>query len=645
MFTKGFPGTREAIPLHAFALKPVAGSGPQDKAASWTWRYSAAILSVAAAFALRFALIPLVGHTELAFTIFLPAILFAAWLGGFGAGVLSVGLSAISGAYFMEPVGSLLVRNRKDEISLLVFIALGFGMVLLADSQKRAVERAVRAEGAERNERRRFETTLASIGDAVVATDGEGRITFANRVASSLLRAPEADLLGRHLDDVFRIVNESTRADVESPVARALREGGIAGLANHTVLIAQDGTELPIDDSAAPIHTEGGAAVGAVLVFRDITERRATEKLLAAQTGELRQKAQLLERVDCFVRDLEDRIVYWNSGAVDLYGFSADEAVGQVSHKLLKTVFPTPLEGIRAELMSAGCWDGELIQTRRHGDQVTVVSHWSVQRDENGQPTAILQVNVDVTDRKRVEEAQRQSELAARLLQIQEEERRRIGRELHDSAGQKLVMLKIHLDSLQSGSGPGEAQRVADCVRLADDLIKEVRTTSYALYPPMLEDIGLKSAISWYLDGFMQRSGIVTRLESPSDFVRPPRELELALFRVLQESLTNVFRHSGSPVANVRLDMKDGMIRLEVADQGKGIPAEVLDAFNRGSLSKLGVGLRGMKDRIRQLGGQLNVSSTAGGTVVSAAVPWREALPKNQTYRRDAAHAAADFAC
>ena len=643
MLTKipGSPGTQDTTPFLTPGLGPMAGPGSHSKAVSWALRYSVAILSVAAAFVLRLALTPLVGYTELAFTIFLPAILFAAWFGGFGAGVLSVGLSAVSGAYFMEPFGSLLVRGRKDQISLLVFIALGCGMVLLACSQRRAMERAVRAEDAERHERRRFETTLASIGDAVIAADKDGRVTFANRVALSLLKAPAADLLGKCLDDVFRIVNESTRAKVESPAARTLREGGIVGLTSRTVLISEDGREIPIDDSAAPIFGEGGATVGMVLVFRDITERRATEKRLAEQTAELRQKAQLLERVHCFVRDLEDRIVYWNPGAVDLYGFSADEAVGQISHQLLKTALSVPLEDIRAELMGAGRWDGELIQTRRDGGQVTVASHWSVERDDSGRPAAILEVNVDITDRKRAEEAQRESELAARLLRIQEEERRRIGRELHDSAGQKLVLLKIHLDSLESG---GEAQRVAECVRLADDLIKEIRTTSYALYPPMLEDIGLKSAISWYVDGFMQRSGIATRLESPSDFVRPPRELELALFRVLQESLTNVFRHSGSPVANVRLDAKDGVIRLEVADQGKGIPPEVLGAFNRGSLSKLGVGLRGMKDRIRQLGGQLNVSSTAGGTIVSAAVPWRETAPGHAAYRRDA-HAAADLAC
>ena len=228
----------------------------------------------------------------------------------------------------------------------------------------------------------------------------------------------------------------------------------------------------------------------------------------------------------------------------------------------------------------------------------------------------------NITERRDAEEARRQSELSAELVRVQDEERRRIGRELHDSAGQNLVMLKINLDLLALESNPDETmhRKLAECIHLADQLIGEVRTTSYALYPPTLEDVGLKSAIQSYLDGFRERSGIVTKVEIPPDFARPPRDLELAIFRVLQESLTNILRHSGSPVANIRLDIKDGTVRLEVADQGKGIPPEVLDAFNCGSLGTPGVGLRGMKERIRQLGGNLSVSSTAGGTIVSAAV-------------------------
>ena len=200
---------------------------PQSNERPWPVRYGVAVSIIVVAALLRMALTSLVGPTELAFSIFLPAILFAAWFGGFRAGALSTVLSALAADYyFTQPVGSFRIHNRSDEASLLIFLVLGFGMAWLAHSQRRAVDRSVRAESAERNERQRFETTLASIGDAVIATDKEGRVTFVNQIAQSLLRAPESAVLGRHLGDVFRIVNELTRAKVESPVAKVLREGG-----------------------------------------------------------------------------------------------------------------------------------------------------------------------------------------------------------------------------------------------------------------------------------------------------------------------------------------------------------------------------------------------------------------------------------
>jgi len=184
-------------------------------------------------------------------------------------------------------------------------------------------------------------------------------------------------------------------------------------------------------------------------------------------------------------------------------------------------------------------------------------------------------------------------------------------------------MLKLRLDSLEPNLGPddGIRQQLAECSRLAAETIREVRTISYALYPPMLEEAGLKSAIPWFLHGFMERSGVTTKLDIADDFPRQPREVELAIFRVLQESLTNVIRHSGSRAANIRVSMQGEVVKLEIADQGKGISPLVLEALNRGSLGELGIGLRGMRERIRQLGGALEVSSISGETIVRASVP------------------------
>ena len=220
-------------------------------------------------------------------------------------------------------------------------------------------------------------------------------------------------------------------------------------------------------------------------------------------------------------------------------------------------------------------------------------------------------------------------ELSSHLLRLQDEERRRLGRDLHDSVGQYLAVLKMGLDSLKGdmeASGDAADSRILECVALAEESIKEVRTISYLLYPPMLEEMGLKTAIPWYLEGFGKRSGIETKLEMPAESVRLPRDVEVAVFRVLQESLTNVHRHSQSPSAHVRMQIKDGTILLEIKDCGKGLPKDFLEE-TRESSGTLGVGLRGMRERMRQLGGHLELSSSALGTTVLARVPCEEVRP------------------
>ena len=311
--------------LFAFGLEPFASPEPQAWRRSWLLRYGAAVLAVVAIGLLRAALTPLVGPTSIPFSLFFCAVAFAAWFGGFRPAVLSIALSLLTGAYFFAaPTGSFRVRDRDDQVTMLMIVVVGFGMALLSRSQRGAVERASRARESERHERQRFETTLASIGDAVIATDAQGRVTFANRVALFLLRRSEGEVTGKPLDEVFRIVNEFTRASVESPVARVLREGAIVGLANHTTLIASDGTEVPIDDSAAPIRVADGATEGTVLVFRDIAERRRAE---AAS----RLLASIVESSDDAIvsEDLKGNVTSWNNGAERMFGYSKDEMVGQ----------------------------------------------------------------------------------------------------------------------------------------------------------------------------------------------------------------------------------------------------------------------------------------------------------------------------
>ena len=258
-----------------------------------------------------------------------------------------------------------------------------------------------------------------------------------------------------------------------------------------------------------------------------------------------------------------------------------------------------------------------------------------VTRDVTDRMEAHKALESEVAERRQTEKRLRDSQksmrqLSLHLLRTQDEERRRIGRDLHDSLGQYLAVLKMKLDLLTrlvAHKDDEVLQGFNQCLQLTQDSIKELRTVSYLLYPPMLEEMGLKSAIPWYLDGFSARSGIKTTFEVQVDVDRLPRDSELALFRILQESLTNVHRHSGSKIAHVRLLTKEDMAILEIEDEGKGMPSELLEQSGQDWIGALGVGLRGMNERLSQLGGRLEIISKEDGTIVSAAVPISESSP------------------
>ena len=211
--------------------------------------------------------------------------------------------------------------------------------------------------------------------------------------------------------------------------------------------------------------------------------------------------------------------------------------------------------------------------------------------------------------------------LSARLLQLQDDERRRIARELHDSVGQMLAALNMNLSAVRADIErlSKTANALADSENLVHEMTSEVRTISHLLHPPLLDEAGLSSALRWYVDGFSLRSKINVDLDLPDDFVRLTRESETAIFRVIQECLTNIHRHSGSPIAKIRLRQRDHQVFVEVADKGKGIPAEKQQEM--ATTGTPGVGIRGMRERLRQLGGTLEIDSDGSGTVVMVRLP------------------------
>lgn len=233
----------------------------------------------------------------------------------------------------------------------------------------------------------------------------------------------------------------------------------------------------------------------------------------------------------------------------------------------------------------------------------------------------------DITARKQAEEALQKSEehlhqLSARLLKLQDDERRRLARELHDTTAQKLAAAAVNLSRLQPRAEALDARAqtvLTDTRTLVDQSAKEIRTLSYLLHPPVLETLGLADAVRDYADGFAQRSGLRVDLEIAPDFPKLSEDFELALFRVLQESLANVHRHSSSRTVSIRLFAQDRAVSVEVTDAGSGIPEEVLQALDgRTGGAKLGVGIAGMRERLRQLGGRLEIVSDRGGTTIRA---------------------------
>ena len=298
----------------------------------------------------------------------------------------------------------------------------------------------------------------------------------------------------------------------------------------------------------------------------------------------------------------------------DLLGKSVFEIFGErgartevVLREMLQTGRPVQDRAISAEL------PGKPGQVR----------HWLVNYfpipDSSGAYTQVGLIAVDVTARRNAEEALRK--LSGRLLGIQDQERRRIARELHDSLGQYLAGLKIAIEMLASSSQSEKNQALlVECSEILEKSITETRTLSHLLHPPLLDEAGFASAASWFVSGFSERSGIPVSLDLPPDLPRPSEAVEIALFRVLQESLTNVHRHSRAASAEIKVEADAEQITIEIRDHGRGMPREILEQVGDGT--RLGVGLAGMRERIHELVGEFEVKSDENGTTIRATVPF-----------------------
>ncbi len=521
-----------------------------------------------------------------------------------------------------------------------------------------------RAESALRESERRLREMIDALPAAVYTTDAEGRLTHFNPAAIELSgRTPQ---LGT---DRWCVSWKLFRPDgtplphSECPMAVALKEGRVE---DGVEVIAErpDGARIWFTPYPRPLRNDEGKIVGGINMLLDITQRKhAEERERQLATEALAATAKfraVFEQTTVFagIMTLDGIVIDANQLCLEVCGYRAEDIVGRL---FWETGWWQRSPEARVKIRAA-------TSQAAHGTpyREVLTYHWADGterlvdfmlhpiRDEQNQIIFLHPTGVDITDRKRVEDNYRalaetleeqvlartqelqhrnretleQSkqvrELSHRLLQLQDEERRRIARELHDSAGQVLTTLGMNLAGIVQKareSAPQLVNGAEEAEQLVRELSQEIRTTSYLLHPPLLDESGLPEALSWYIRGLHERGGLNVTIAIPEDFGRLSDDMELVLFRIVQECLTNVHRHSGSKVATIRIARGGEAVTLQVQDEGTGIPAEKLAQLqSQGG----GVGIRGMRERVLQAGGEMSIESGESGTTISIALP----LPK-----------------
>jgi PAS domain S-box-containing protein len=365
-------------------------------------RYGAAVATVGVALCLSLLITPLGERTP--FILFFPAIMAAAWYGGLGPALVATVLSAVATDYVLLPPALGFSFTPTTALLLGVFVAVSVFISTVHTALRR--------------ERTRFAVTLTSIGDAVIATDPEGRVRFMNPVAEALTAWGAHEAKGKDLGEVLHIVNMETRDVVESPVGKVLREGTVVGLANHTLLLARDGTERPIDDSGSPIREPDGRLAGVVLVFRDVSERRRAEEALHESQARL-HLALSASRTIAWSWDLRTGAVTHSENAGEILGLPASECISAGWER----VHPEDVARVRATLERAvaqrGGYQCDFRVIRPDGGGVLwLQAHGTVECDAASEPLRIIGTATDITVRKRTEDGLRR---AAALLELTHE--------------------------------------------------------------------------------------------------------------------------------------------------------------------------------------------------------------------------------
>lgn len=484
------------------------------------------------------------------------------------------------------------------------------------------------------DQRERYRVTLASIGDGVITTDIEGRVTYLNPVAEVATGWTTAEAYGADLGKIFQIVNEETRLPVQNPATRALQEGTVVGLANHTILIRKDGSECPIDDSAAPIRDEEGRVNGCVLIFRDITERKAIEKRSADSTAAARFLASIVDSSEdaIIAVSLNGTIQTWNGAAERLYGYSAREAVGKPISILIPADRADEEDRLIARLLSGErITHFDTVRLKRNGQTVDVSLTLSAVRDENDRIIGTSKMVRDISETKAAEKR-----IYGLMADLKDADRRKdefLAILAHELRG-PLAPIRHSLEIIKRTQGNGEILRTASTtmdrqltqmVRLVDDLLDVSRITRNKL-ELRRERVNLNEVLEQAIQicqPFAEslRHRVSVEIDPEPIFVNGDPVRLAQVFTNLIQNAYKYTEHGGSIWLTARREGSE--VRVSVKDTGVGIPPDLLprifDLFIQversleRSQGGLGIGLTLVKQLVAMHEGTVSASSDGPG--------------------------------
>ena len=457
---------------------------------------------------------------------------------------------------------------------------------------------------------------VASSDDAIISKNLDGIITSWNKSAERIFGYTPEEAIGRHITLIISPERHAEESDILDRLRRGERVDHF-----HTVRRRKDGSFLDVSLTISPVRDSSGRVIGASKVARDITAQKQSERALRESEQRFRVITDA-SPIMVWMSGTDKLCYYFNKGWLDFVGRTLEQESGYGwAENVHPEDFDRCLQAYVANFDARRPFETEY-RMRHHTGQYRWILDRGVPRyAADGTFEGYVGGCLDIHDQKEAAEKVRIADDMTRLMKAQDEERRRIARELHDSAGQTLTVLAMSLAQLvrrTEDAAPELTKEGKEIEAIVQQLHREIRTTSYLLHPPLLDENGLASALNWYVGGLAERSDIAITLDVAGNVGRLPSEMELALFRVVQECLTNIHRHSGSKTAFIRVVRDGESVRTEVRDQGKGIsPDRLLEIRSHGS----GVGIRGIRERVRQFHGEVKIESNASGTSVIVSIP------------------------